>query len=93
MICEDSYSGNNDPFFQEISDDYDEIQVNPDTLDDGSVCVNFDVYDKENDEVIRTGGYVLIRKEEDEKRFYITVFDKYNEVFSQTLLPFDWSEI
>ena len=49
------------------SAEMDEIQVNPETLDDGSVCVNFDVYDKENDEVIRTGGYVLICKEEDEK--------------------------
>ena len=89
-ICEDGYSGNHDPFFQEISDDCDEIQMIPDTLDDGSVVVNFDVYDKENNEVIKTGGYVLIRKEEDLKDFYICVFNKDGDQMSQTRLPFDW---
>jgi hypothetical protein len=92
-ICEDGYSGNNDPFFQEISDDYDEIQMSPDTLDDGSVVVNFDVYDNENNQVIKTGGYVMVRKDEDEKRFTILVFDKDGNSVSQTLLPFDWSDV
>ena len=88
-ICEDGYSGNNDSFFQEISDDYDEIQMSPDTLDDGSVVVNFDVYD--NNQVIKTGGYVMVRK--DEERFTILVFDKDGNSVSQTLLPFDWSDV
>ena len=93
MICEDGYSGKNDPFFQEISDDFDEIQMNTDRLDDGSIVVNFDVYDNENNDVIKTGGYVMVRKDEDEKRFYIIVFDKDGEAVSQTLLPFDWSDV
>jgi hypothetical protein len=88
-ICEDGYSGNNDTFFQEISDDYDEIQMNPDTLDDGSVVVNFDVY--ENNQVIKTGGYVMVRKEDD--HFMITVFDTEGNVESETNLPFDWSDV
>jgi hypothetical protein len=91
MICEDGYSGNNDPFFQEISDDCDEIQMNTDRLDDGSIVVNFDFY--EDDQVIKTGGYVMVRKDEDEKRFYIIVFDKDGKPVSQTLLPFDWSDV
>jgi hypothetical protein len=64
------------------------IQMIPDTLDDGSVVVNFDVY--EEDEVIKTGGYVLIRKEEDLQDFYICVFNKDGDQMSQTRLPFDW---
>ena len=92
-ICEDGYSGNNDPFFQEISDDYDEIEMNADTLDDGSVCVNFDLYDTENNEVIKTGGHVLVRKEEDEKSFYISVFNGDGDVLSETIMPFDFKEL
>ena len=86
-ICEDGYSGNNDPF------ESNEIQMNTDRLDDGSIVVNFDVYDNENNDVIKTGGYVMVRKDEDEKRFYIIVFDKDGEPVSQTLLPFDWSDV
>jgi hypothetical protein len=92
-ICEDGYSGNNDPFFQEISDDYDEIQMNPDTLDDGSVVVNFDVYDNENEKIVQQGGYVMVRKNEDDKCFTVVVVDVDGNTQSETFLPFNWSDV
>jgi predicted homoserine dehydrogenase-like protein len=91
-ICEDGYQGNHDPFFQEISDDYEELQMNFDSLDNGSVVVNFDIFDTENDQVIKQGGYVMVRKDEDEHLFTITIVDASGDVVHEINFPFDFKE-
>jgi hypothetical protein len=87
-ICEDGYQGNQDP----VSEEYEEIQMNTDHLDNGSVVVNFDVWDTENDQVVKQGGYVMVKKDEEEQRFYVLVFDGSGDLLSETLLPFDFVE-
>jgi predicted homoserine dehydrogenase-like protein len=91
-ICEDGYAGNHDPFFQEPSDEYEELQMNTDHLDDGSVVVNFDIFDTENDQVVKQGGYVMVKKDEEEQRFYVLVFNGTGDLVSETLLPFAFEE-
>ena len=87
-ICEDGYQGNHDP----VGEEYEEIQMNTDHLDDGSVVINFDVWDTENDQVVKQGGYVMVKKYEEEQRFYVLVFNGSGDLVSETLLPFNFEE-
>lgn len=67
------------------------IVMHTDTLDDegeNSMVVNFDVYDDELKEVTQTGGYVNVRKDKDDKCFYVTVFNDEGDVLSETVVPF-----
>ncbi len=61
-----------------------------DELDDGSLCINFDLLD-DDDTLMNTGGYILVRQEDE--GFVITCFDgqgnnvneyemNYNEAFN-----------
>ena len=87
-ICEDGYSGNNDPVKPiEI------IEMNTDRLDNGAVVVNFNLVDIENDEVIKSGGYVCVRQDNYCCKFYVTVFDASGCVCSETVVPFNFEEI
>jgi hypothetical protein len=71
---------------------YEKIVMTPDELDDGSVVVNFDVTDDYNIPT-RQGGYVMARKDEDDKCFYVTVFNANGDVLSETVVPFNFSEV
>ena len=87
-ICEDGYQGDHDP----VADEYEELQLNTDHLDDGSVVVNFDIFDTENDQVVKQGGYVMVRKDEDDRLFYITIIDASGDVAHEIRLPFYFKE-
>ena len=69
----------------------DKIIMSVDNLDDGSAVINFDLYDNEQDMVVKTSGYVMSRQEDD--HFVVTVFDAEGEVLSETLVPFNFIEL
>ena len=92
-ICEDRYQGNHDPVLDEFGlDAYEQIQMNYESLDNGSVVVNFDVWDTENDQVVKQGGYVMVRKDEDDRLFYITIIDANGDVAHEIRFPFYFEE-
>lgn len=55
-------------------------------LDDDSVVVNFNLFDKEFGEVVGDGGYVNIRQEENV--FKVIVFNCDGDVVSEVDVPF-----
>jgi hypothetical protein len=67
-----------------------EIQLNKDELDDGSVVVSFDMWDRPNNEIVQQSGYVHIKSDEDDGYFYITVYNSNGDVVSETPLPFNF---
>ena len=71
---------------------YEKIVMTPDELDDGSVVINFDVTDDYNIPT-RQGGYVMTRQDEDDKCFYVTVFNANGDLLSETVVPFKFSEV
>jgi|APCry1669189844_1035258.scaffolds.fasta_scaffold129435_1 hypothetical protein len=92
-ICEDGYQGNHDPVLDEFGlDAYEQIQMNYESLDNGSVVVNFDVWDTENDQVVKQGGYVMVRKDEDDKVFAVVVIDANGDKVAEVHLPFNFLE-
>jgi hypothetical protein len=68
---------------------YEKIVMTPDELDDGSVVINFDITDDYNIPTYQ-GGYVMARKDNEDNRFYVTVFDHHGEVLSETVVPFNF---
>ena len=62
-----------------------------DRLDDDSVVVNFDVYDTDQCEVTKDGGYVHIRQELE--FFNVTVYDCEGNVLSEVNVPFNFKEL
>ena len=70
---------------------YEKIVMNPETLDNGTAVINFDVTDDYNIPT-RQGGYVMTRKDEDDNCFYVTVFDADGNVLSETIVPFKWAD-
>lgn len=62
-----------------------------DRLDDDSVVVNFDVYDTDQREVTKDGGYVHIRQELE--FFSVTVYDCDGVVLSEVNVPFNFKEL
>jgi hypothetical protein len=66
---------------------YEKVVMTPDELDDGSVCINFDVTDDYN-LVTRTGGYVMARQDNADNCFYVSVFDAEGNVLTDTVVPF-----
>jgi hypothetical protein len=67
------------------------IVLNAETLDDESAVINFDVRNITGD-VIKFGGYVMSRIDENDKCFYVTVFNGDGDVLSETTVPFDFKE-
>jgi hypothetical protein len=61
------------------------IEMNTEELDDGSIVVNFDKVDT-NDDVIASNGYVHVCQENN--RFVVIVFDAEGNVLSETVSPF-----
>jgi hypothetical protein len=60
------------------------------TLDDGSVVINFDQIDKDSRETIKQNGYVMVRQETNE--FLVTIFNSDGDVISETSLPINFKE-
>jgi len=71
--------------------DHENILMRTDRLDDDSVVVNFDVYDTDQREVTKDGGYVHIRQELE--FFYVVVFDCEGNVLSEVNVPFKFKEL
>jgi|APCry1669189034_1035192.scaffolds.fasta_scaffold129404_2 hypothetical protein len=88
-ICEDGYQGDWDQIDLE---EYEEIKLTTDRLDDDSIVVNFDLFDTDQDQVTKTGGYVHIRQDNEDKKFYVTVYNAAGDVLSETLVPFNFEE-
>ena len=70
---------------------HENILMRTDRLDDDSVVVNFDVYDTEQHEVTKDGGYVHIRQEE--TAHTVTVYDCEGNVLSEVNVPFNFKEL
>jgi hypothetical protein len=73
-------------------EDYEEIKLTTDRLDDDSIVINFDLFDTDQDEVTKTGGYVHVRQDNEDKNFYVTVYNAAGDVLSETLVPFNFEE-
>lgn len=61
-----------------------EFSMNSEQLDDGSQVINFDLVD---DEVVHTGGYVIVRQEDE--GFIITAIDGQGYVVNEYTMPYD----
>lgn len=72
-------------------EDYEKIVMNTDSLDDGSVVVNFDIKDDYNIST-QHGGYVMVKKDDEDKCFSIVVIDVDGNTVSETHLPFKFEE-
>jgi hypothetical protein len=68
-----------------------QLSMRTDRLDDESVVVNFDVYDTEQREVTKDGGYVHIRQELE--FFNVTVYDCNGDILSEVNVPFNFKEL
>ena len=64
--------------------------MDTETLDDGSVVINFDQIDKDSRETIKQNGYVMVRQETNE--FLVTIFNSDGDVISETSLPINFKE-
>lgn len=62
-----------------------EFSMNSEQLDDGSQVINFDLVD--DDEVVHTGGYVIVRQEDE--GFIITAIDAEGYVVNEYTMPYD----
>lgn len=65
--------------------------MNPDELDDGSMVINFDATDEYNIPT-KQSGYVIVRQEDEDKCFIVTVFNAEGDVLSETPVPFNFRE-
>jgi len=70
---------------------HEQLSMRTDRLDDESVVVNFDVYDTEQHEVTKDGGYVHIRQELE--FFNVTVYDCDGDILSEVNVPFNFKEL
>ena len=70
---------------------HENLLMRTDRLDDDSVVVNFDVYDTDQREVTKDGGYVHIRQELE--FFNVTVYDCDGDVLSEVNVPFNFKEL
>jgi hypothetical protein len=71
---------------------YEKIVITSEELDDGSATLNFDVTDDYNIPT-KQGGYVMVRKDEDDNCFYVSVFNAIGDVLSETVVPFNFIEV
>ena len=71
--------------------DCENVLMRTDNLDDESVVVNFDVYDTEQREVTKDGGYVHIRQDLD--FFNVVVYNCDGDVLSEVNVPFKFKEL
>ena len=57
-----------------------------DELDDGSLCINFDLLD-DDDTLMNTGGYVLVSQEDN--GFYIKAFDGHGNLVNEYIMEYN----
>lgn len=69
-----------------------EIMMNVDTLDNQSAVINFDIYDNDEDQVVKGGGYVMSRQDDEDQCFYVSVCDVDGNILSETVVPFNFKE-
>jgi hypothetical protein len=55
------------------------------------VIVNFDVYDIDQDDITKVGGYVQVRQHGDE--FTVIIFNVDGDVISETSVPFNFKAV
>jgi len=79
-------------FNEELEQGAVQITMSAETLDDNSVAVNFDMWDNENGQVVAQAGYVLTRQDDQDKCFYVTVFNAEGGVLSETVVPMHFNE-
>jgi hypothetical protein len=79
-------------FNEELEQGAVQIPLSAETLDDNSVAVNFDMWDNENGQVVAQAGYVLTRQDDQDKCFYVTVFNAEGDVLSETVVPMHFNE-
>lgn len=73
--------------------DFEQIEMRADVLDDGTHVVNFDVYEVDGEELpVKQGGYVMVRQDDDDQCFAVTVFNADGDVVSEVHLPFNFKE-
>ena len=72
-------------------EDFEKIVMNSDELDDGSYVINFDVTDDYNIPT-KQGGYVMVRQEDDDQCFTVSVFNAEGDVVSEVHVPFKFRE-
>ena len=68
-----------------------QITMSPETLDDGSAVITFDMWDNEDDQVVAQAGYVMTRQDDEDECFYVTVFNADGDVLSETKAPMVFS--
>jgi hypothetical protein len=76
---------------QMLLENYEKLVMRTDTLEDDSVVVNFDVYNKNYKEVTKDAGYVHIRQELE--FFNVVVYNCDGDVLSEVNVPFKFKEI
>lgn len=69
-----------------------EIMMNVDTLSPTTAVINFDIYDADEDQVVKGGGYVMSRQDDETQCFYVVVCDADGNVLSETEVPFNFKE-
>jgi hypothetical protein len=68
------------------------IVMNVDTLDlEDTVIIDFNVYDLEQDDVVKVGSYVHITQFEDE--FIVFIYNSENKLISRTDVPFNFKDV
>lgn len=71
---------------------YEKIVMNYEELNDDAVVINFDVTDDYNIPT-KQGGYVMVRKDEDDKCFTVVVVDVDGNTQSETHVPFKFEGV
>lgn len=61
-----------------------EFIMSGDQLDDGSLCINFDMQDDNG--ICNTGGYVLVRQEDE--GFVTSIFDGQGNLVNEHMMPY-----
>jgi len=74
-----------------LLENYEKLVMRTDTLEDDSVVVNFDVYNKNYKEVTKDAGYVHIRQESD--LFNIVIYNCEGDVLSEVNVPFKFKDL
>jgi hypothetical protein len=69
-----------------------EIMMNVDTLSPTTAVINFDIYDADEDQVVKGGGYVMSRQDDEDQCFYVSVYDADGNILSETVVPFNFKE-
>jgi hypothetical protein len=69
-----------------------EIMMNVDTLSPTTAVINFDIYDADEDQVVKGGGYVMSRQDDEDQCFYVSVCDADGNILSETVVPFNFKE-